>query len=466
MGRKGKWFSSVKKALSPSSKEKKDQSSSKSHNKGFVKQNPETSSTPVEDVVAPPSLPPQPEEVTVLETTNESNTNGYTSPVPAVEAPEPVVEVVRAAKPYKFAGKSGEEAAAIRIQTAFRGYLARRGLRALRGLVRLKQLMEGSTVKRQAVHTLRCMQTLSRVQTQIHSRRVRMSEENQALQRQLLQKHAKELESLRMKEQWDDSLQSKEKIESNLLSKYEATMRRERALAYAFSHQQSLKNPSRSNTTMFMTPGNPSWGWSWLERWMSAHPSATDKEANYDVASVKSGSRSLVGGEISKAYARYQLNSDKLLSPGDQADTMSVHSPSVKSKPAARKIKPASPRSSFGVAEDDTRSMVSMQSHRRHSIAGSSVRGDDESSLPSYMVPTKSAKAKSRLQSPLGNGAVEDNVATSAATPEKEKVPLASAKKKLAYPSAAKPRRHSGPPKVDSSLIKAGNGVLTNGEVS
>lgn len=36
---------------------------------------------------------------------------------------------------------------------------------------------------------------------------------------------------------WNDSIQSKEKVEANLLSKYEATMRRERALAYAYSHQ-------------------------------------------------------------------------------------------------------------------------------------------------------------------------------------------------------------------------------------
>ncbi|CAN1274837.1 Protein IQ-DOMAIN 2 [Linum perenne] len=439
MGKKGKWFSSVKKALSPSS----SKNSSEHHNKGFL----ETGSAPVENVVAP-SLPPQPEEAQVLDTTYEINTNA--------EAPEPIVEttveVVRVAKANKFAGKSKEEAAAIMIQTVFRGYLARRGLRALRGLVRLKQLMEGPTVKRQAVHTLRCMQTLSRVQTQIHTRRVRMSEENQALQRQLLQKHAKELESLRMKEQWDDSLQSKEKMESNMLSKYEATMRRERALAYAFSHQQSLKNPIRSNTSMFMTPGNPSWGWSWLERWMSAHPSNPDKEFNSDQASVKS-TRSLIGGEISKAYARYQLNSDKLLSPGDQAQ-----SPSARTKPPpsfARKLKPASPRSSIGVPEDDTRSTVSMQSHRRHSIAGTSVRGNDESSspsLPSYMVPTKSAKAKLRMQSPLGVTEAE----------KKEKAPLGSAKKRLSYPSA-KPRRHSGPPKVDSSLIKAENG-LANGE--
>lgn len=42
-----------------------------------------------------------------------------------------------------------------------------------------------------------------------------------------------------MGEEWDDSLQSKEQIEAGLLSKHEAAMRRERALAYAFSHQVS-----------------------------------------------------------------------------------------------------------------------------------------------------------------------------------------------------------------------------------
>lgn len=71
-------------------------------------------------------------------------------------------------------------------------------MRALRGLVRLKSLVEGPTVKRQVASTLKCMQTLARVQSQIHSRRIRMSEENQTLQKQLLQKRAKELENLRV----------------------------------------------------------------------------------------------------------------------------------------------------------------------------------------------------------------------------------------------------------------------------
>lgn len=53
-----------------------------------------------------------------------------------------------------------------------------------------------------------------------------------------------------MGEEWDDSLQSKEQIEAKLLSKYEATMRRERALAYAFTHQVFFKKKILINLHM------------------------------------------------------------------------------------------------------------------------------------------------------------------------------------------------------------------------
>ena len=69
-------------------------------------------------------------------------------------------------------------------------------MRGLRGLARLKALIQGQSVKRQAVTTLQCMQTLSKLQSQVRARRIRMSEENQALQRQLQQKREKELENL------------------------------------------------------------------------------------------------------------------------------------------------------------------------------------------------------------------------------------------------------------------------------
>ncbi|PON69240.1 IQ motif, EF-hand binding site [Parasponia andersonii] len=478
MGKKGNWFSNVKKALSPESKEKKDEKSSKSKKKWFGKQKQIDSDTaPVEAVTLPP-LPLQ-EEVKLADAEVEQHNHDNPVAVPPNPVSEPVVistqtaqELVQSPRVSRFAGKLGEEAAAIKIQTAFRGYLARRALRALRGLVRLKLLMEGNVVKRQATNTLRCMQTLARVQTQIRSRRIRMLEENQALQRQLLQKHAKELENLRLGEEWDDSLQSKEQIEANLLSKYEATMRRERALAYAFSHQQTLKNSSRSVNPMFMDPRNPSWGWSWLERWMAARPwenrGMADKDSINDTSSVKS--RSISGGEINKSYARYLLNSEKASSPtASQKPTNSgFQSPSTPTKPItstqSKKVKSASPRVSR-VPDDDNRSMVSVQSDRfrRHSIAGSTVR-DDESlasspALPSYMVPTESARAKSRLQSPFGaekNGMLEKGSSE-------------TAKKRLSFPSSpAKPRRHSGPPKVDTSSVTSitENNVTEDNEIS
>lgn len=86
---------------------------------------------------------------------------------------------------------------------------------------------------------------------------------------------------------------------------------------------------------------------------------------------------------------------------------------------------------------------------RRHSIAGSSV-GDDESlasspAAPSYMAPTQSARARSRLSSPSNDVVIEGL----------DKVPVGSAKKKLSFPnSPAGPRRHSGPPKVDLTSLK------------
>ncbi|KAJ7972435.1 protein IQ-DOMAIN 1 [Quillaja saponaria] len=407
MGGKGNWFSSVKKALSPDSKEKSQKSSSKSKKKWFGKQKYQASESYLEPDTAPPPIP-QPEEIKLTDDVKESS-HVYSIPaapavdaVVAISAAPAAVEVVQPTISSRFAGKSREEVAAIKIQTAFRGHLARRALRALRGLVRLKSLMEGPVVKRQATSTLRSMQTLARVQSQIRSRRIRMLEDNQALQKQLLQKHAKELECMRLGEEWDDSLQSKEQIEAKLLSKYEATMRRERAMAYSFTHQQTLKNSSRSINPMFMDPTNPSWGWSWLERWMTAMPwegrSTMEKELNNDQLSVKSVSRSITASE-------------KPSSPSFQSHP----TPSKPaSKTAAKKLKSPSQKSNWGL-DDDSKSMVSAQSDRfrRHSIAGSSVR-DDESlasspSVPSYMIPTQSAKAKSRMQSPLAteNGTTE-----------------------------------------------------------
>ncbi|XP_057980026.1 protein IQ-DOMAIN 3 [Malania oleifera] len=474
MGKKGNWFSAVKKALSPESKEKKHQETRKSKKKWFRKhRSTDLLSSPAETtaILVPPTSV---EEVKLTEAENEQSKHAYSVALATAVAAEAAVaaahaaaEVVRLTSTTRFSGKSKEEVAAIRIQTAFRGYMARRALRALRGLVRLKSLIQGQSVKRQATTTLRCMQTLAHLQSQIRARRIRMSEENQALQRQLQQKSEKELEKLRASvgEEWDHSMQSREQIEASILNKQEAAMRRERALAYAFSHQQMWKNSSKSANPTFMDPNNPHWGWSWLERWMAARPweskSAVDKELNSDYGSVRSStSRGLSIGEITKAYSQRDLNTYSKPSPTGQRTSRppSRQSPSTPPSKApssvsgSGKMKQGSQKGSPWGAEDDSRSMLSVQSerYRRHTIGGSLSARDDESlasspAVPSYMASTESARAKSRLPSPLG---LEKN-----GTPERPSV--SSAKKKLSFPaSPAGPRRHSGPPRVDANSLK------------
>ncbi|KAG8086147.1 hypothetical protein GUJ93_ZPchr0010g11167 [Zizania palustris] len=61
-------------------------------------------------------------------------------------------------------GQELEAEAAVVIQKAFRGYLARRALRALKSLVKLQALVRGYLVRKQAVTTLQRLQALMRLQ--------------------------------------------------------------------------------------------------------------------------------------------------------------------------------------------------------------------------------------------------------------------------------------------------------------
>ncbi|XP_071724467.1 protein IQ-DOMAIN 2-like [Rutidosis leptorrhynchoides] len=252
MAKKGSWFSALKKAFSLDSK--KDQKTNKSKKKWFTKWK-EFAPLPVSSVeettlVAPsPPHPLPPPNVKLTEAENQQSKHAYSVALATAVAAEAAVaaaqasaKVVRLTSVPRFPEKSKEEVAVIKIQTAFCGYLARRGLRALRGLARLKSLIQGQSVKRQANSMLKCMQTLARVQPEVRARRIRMPKENQALQRQIQLKREKEADKNMMRapieEHWEGGIQSKEKLEANLHYRQEAAVRRERALAYSYSHQE------------------------------------------------------------------------------------------------------------------------------------------------------------------------------------------------------------------------------------
>lgn len=99
----------------------------------------------------------------------------------AVAAAQAAVAVVRLTSHGRGALFSGgrERLAAVKIQTNFRGFLARKALRALRGLVKLQALVKGYLVRKRAAATLQSMQALIRAQAAVRSQRARGIKNNE-----------------------------------------------------------------------------------------------------------------------------------------------------------------------------------------------------------------------------------------------------------------------------------------------
>ncbi|KAG5049478.1 hypothetical protein JHK85_010581 [Glycine max] len=159
-----------------------------------------------------------------------------------------------------------QESSAIKIQIAFRGYLARKASRALKGIVKLQAIIRGRAVRRQALNTLKCLESIVSIQSQMDSNSER---------------------------RWDDSILLKEEVKASCISKKEAVLKREKVKEYSFNHRRSAE--SERNKI------NGRWRY-WMEQWVDTQLSK-GKELE-DLDSVFSSHYSRPGEECERSQLK------------------------------------------------------------------------------------------------------------------------------------------------------------------
>ncbi|KAL8143971.1 hypothetical protein V2J09_017003 [Rumex salicifolius] len=161
-----------------------------------------------------------------------------------------------------------EDVAIINIQSAIR---ARRSLHKQKGIVRLQKLTKGESVKKQSTNTLSHLHSWGRIQTQIKERRLCMVVEGRLKQKKLENQLKLEAKLHDVEVEWCNGSDTMEEILSRIHHREEAAVKRERALAYAFTHQWRA-NTNQNEGVNPSDLGKANWGWSWKERWIAARP--------------------------------------------------------------------------------------------------------------------------------------------------------------------------------------------------
>lgn len=164
-----------------------------------------------------------------------------------------------------------EGIAATRIQAAFRAYMAKKTFRNLKGITKLHALIQGHSAKRQALSTLSYLHSWSKIQGQIRSRRIHMVTEGRLRQKKLENQLKLEAKLQDLEVEWSGGSATMEEVLAKIHQREEAAVKRERAMAYAFSHQwRANSNPHFGGSNQEL--GKTNWGWSWMDRWIAAQP--------------------------------------------------------------------------------------------------------------------------------------------------------------------------------------------------
>ncbi|CAH2070953.1 unnamed protein product [Thlaspi arvense] len=239
----------------------------------------------------------------IFRKTKLETTNSVTNTIPTAETEEedkPAVNVSAVddtvAEIVKLTATPGfirRHWAAIIIQTAFRGYLARRALRAMKGIVKLQALVRGTNVRNQAKLTLRCIKALVRVQDQVLNHNYQQQQRSRVLSSPTsncyniearrnsmfaesngfwdTKTYLQDIRSRRslsrdMSRCTNQFVVSQEETQSILEKRLEIAIQREKAQAIALSNQirsRSYRNQSVGDDSELFERTQ------WLDRWMA-----------------------------------------------------------------------------------------------------------------------------------------------------------------------------------------------------
>nr|XP_043607123.1 protein IQ-DOMAIN 13-like [Erigeron canadensis]XP_043607124.1 protein IQ-DOMAIN 13-like [Erigeron canadensis]XP_043607125.1 protein IQ-DOMAIN 13-like [Erigeron canadensis] len=314
--------------------------------------------TPKPEPTARPASPPPPPRINSpniqITPKPEPTARPASPPPPRINSP-PNIQITPKPEPTL----QQQHCSATRIQAAYRAYLARKKVKGLTGLVRLQGVVRGQNVKRQTVNAMKQMQLLVRVQTQIQSQRIQMLQNQRQPNKQLETSLGKDLSKMG-DGYWDDSLITKEERDARLQKKVEAVINRERAMAYAYSHQLGKGTPTSAKTSLIDTrTGGYPWWWNWLERQLPSQTQPMKASTTHDI----------------------QTQHDHLETPPTPMSSRSMVPPRS-STPPNRMMRYSKARggggSPYPVRDND--SLMSCPAF----------------SVPNYMSPTISAKAKAR----------------------------------------------------------------------
>ncbi|OIV96410.1 hypothetical protein TanjilG_09837 [Lupinus angustifolius] len=314
-----------------------------------------------------------------------------------------VATVIRA--PPKDFRLIRQQWASIRIQTAFRAFLARRALRALRAVVRIQALVRGRQVRKQAAVTLRCMQALVRVQARVRARRVRLSIDGQAVQNILNERRTTSDLLKQAEEGWCDSTGTLEEVKAKIQMRQEGAFKRERAIAYALAQKQGRSAPSSNSATLSSLKNHGSdksnRGWSWLERWMVAKPwesrllEQSQAESSDKSKTTPTPPKKFVDSFLTNSNSKPSVEPCFITVKKNEVNASISARPRLHIGQAQAMRSFSSPSSEFLYGESSASSSFCTSTTP---ISGNSCDRTEDSSntRPSYMNLTQSTKAKQR----------------------------------------------------------------------